>query len=334
MPENTTRRAVALIASGAAALGLAACGSGSDNSTEAITASGSSTVAPITEAVARQGRFDLDLAAEGTIDGFTRFCSGESAINNASVAIPGAGEEVDFVAMCEDNGVDYIELPIALDALSLVRNEANTFATDLTLAELKRIWEPDSQVQTWRDVRSEWPEQPISLYGRPSGSGTFDYFTHFVVGQTGSIRSDYQGTDDIAELAAWIADDDNALGFMGVGNYLAADEEYRDRMTNVAVDGVLPSMAEAQEGRYRPLTRPLLVYVSVAALEADENIGEFVSYYLSNVENVLPRVYYYALPAEAYSLSRERFDQRVTGTAFGGDPFSQRPVLEALRGSS
>ncbi|CAN3126779.1 substrate-binding domain-containing protein [Mycobacterium sp. smrl_JER01] len=266
------------------------------------------------------------------MDGFARFCTGQTAINNASVAIPGPGEPVDFVALCAENGVEFVEVPVALDALSIVRNEDNTFARDLTLAELRSIWSPDSEVQTWQDIRTEWPDRAISRYGRPPGSGTFDYFTHFVVGQTGSITEDYRSTDDMAELSSWIASDPDALGFMGVGSYLAADVTHRDRMTNVAVDGVLPSLENSREGRYSPLTRPLFLYVSTAALDEDPRVGDFVSHYLENAAATVPRVYFYPLSAESYRLAQQRLEQRFTGTAFDGDPFSERSVIDALSG--
>lgn len=314
----------------ALALVLAGCGGASAAGGDAIVVSGSSTVAPITMAVARDGGFSVDVAAEGTTDGFARFCAGESAINNASVAIPGQGQRVDYVQQCADNGVEFVELPIALDALTVVRNEANTHATDLTLDELRRIWEPDSDISVWSDVRPEWPDTPIGLYGRPDGSGTFEYFTQVVVGEAGTIRDDYEATDDTDELAGWVAEDEDALGFVGVGNYLAADEKYRDRITNVAVDGVLPSREDAQEGSYQPLTRPLFLYVSTAALEEDA-VAEFVGYYLREVQGLLPHVYFYALPREAYPLAEQRFEERRTGSMFDGDPYRGTHVLEALR---
>lgn len=323
-----TRQAIGLLA-GMTALTLGATACSSASGQDAIAISGSSTVAPITRAVAAAGGYAVNVAAEGTTDGFERFCSGETAINNASTSIPGAGQPTDYVQLCADNGVEFIELPIALDALTVVRNEANGFATDLTLDELRAVWAPESQVRTWADVRPEWPAEPIGLYGRGEGSGTFASFTHAVVGEAGTIRADYAATDDLDELARWIAEDPNGLGFMGVGNYLATDEDARDRITNVNVNGVGPGLAEVQAGRYAPLTRPLFVYVSLAALDDDDVTG-LVEYYLANVVNVLPRVYFYALPGEAYPLVAQRFAERVTGTAFGGDPFAGVSVLDAL----
>lgn len=329
-PRRLLTSVGAVTATAGLLLGATACSSASAE--DVITISGSATVAPITRAVAAAGGYAVDVAAEGTSDGFDRFCAGETAINNASTAIPGAGQRTDYVQLCADNGIEFVELPIALDALTVVRNEANTFATDLGIDELRAIWEPDSPVRTWADVRPEWPAEPIGLYGRGEGSGTFEYFTHAVVGEAGSIRADYETTDDLEALARWIADDVHGLGFMGVGNYLAADEEIRDRITNIDVDGVSPSLTEVQAGRYAPLTRPLFLYVSVAALADDDGVEAFVEHYLATVADVLPRVYFYALPAEAYPLVAERFTERVPGTAFGGDPFSGVSVLDALAG--
>lgn len=319
-------RGVALVLG---AVFLAGCSTAS--SSELVTISGSSTVAPITTAMANQGGFEVEVAAEGTLDGFERFCSGETAINDASEAIPGAGQDVDYMAKCADAGVEYVELPIALDAITLVRNLENEFAGDLTMAELAQIWSPDSEVTTWSDIRPEWPDREIRLYGRPAGSGTFDYFTQRVTGEAGSIREDYQSSDDIDELASWIAEDIDGLAFMGAGNYLSVDGEDRNRLSNVDVDGVAATREHAQDGSY-PLTRPLFLYVSIAAL-GSEGVADFVSYYVDNVETLLPRVYYYALPSEVYSLLQQRVDDRVTGTIFGGDPFADVNVLEALQTS-
>lgn len=309
-----------------AALVLAGCASA--NGAE-IRVSGSATVAPITQAMATQGGFDATITAEGTTAGFEDFCSGDSDINNASTPIPGEGAATDFVQLCADNDVEFIELPIGLDALSVIRNEANDFASDITLDELQAIWRPGSEVELWSDVRSDWPDEQIGLYGRADGSGTFEVFTRVVNGEVGEIRDDYRSTDDLEELASWIADDQFGMGFMGVGNYLAADEESRDSITNIDVEGVAPTLESVQSGEYDAFTRPLFIYVSVAALE-NEAVAEFVEYYLDEVERVLPRVYFYALPEEAYPLVQERFDARTTGSMYTDDPNAETSVLELL----
>ncbi len=323
------RRGILAITAAFAVGALGACADASADGDDLVV-SGSSTVYPTTQTVARESGIDVDMAAEGTTDGFERFCSGQSHINNASEAIPGAGQPTDYVQMCADNGVEYIELPIALDALSVVRHIDNDFATTLTLDELRQAWAPDSDVTTWSDLRPAWPDEEIDFVGRPEGSGTFEYFTHQVTGEVGAIREDYRTSDDMVELAGWVADDVDSLGFMGAGNYLEADEEVRDVITTVAVDGVEPSLRNAQDGTYEPLTRPLFIYVSTAALEEHDDAEEFVEYYLEHVYDILPRVYFYRLPAEAYDLVRDRFDQRTTGSMLGGDPYQDVDIVEAL----
>lgn len=309
----------------AATIVMTGCSSGA----ETIQISGSATVAPITQAVATQGSFAVDVSTEGTGEGFARFCAGETVINNASTPIPGSGDDVDYVEMCAQNGVEFIELPIGLDALSIVRNEANTFAQDLSLEQLAEIWGPDSEVTNWSDVDPSWPDEQIGLYGRPAGSGTFDVFTRTVNGAVGVIREDYETTNDLEELARWIAEDPHGLGFMGVGNYLAADEEYRDHITNSSVNGVAPALDEVQAGHYDVFTRPLFIYVSVTALD-DGDVVDFVEYYLDEAEQVLPRVYFYALPSEAYPLVRERLDNRTVGTLYEDSADRDVPVTELL----
>lgn len=230
----------------AAAL-LAACGD-SSASEDAVQISGSATVAPISQAIATRGGIEVNIDAEGTTAGFERFCNGETAVQNASIAIPGEGQGTDFMEMCEENGVEYIEIPIGLDSLSVIRNENNRFAGDMTLDEVQQAWGPDSDVTTWSDIRSEWPDEEIVFFGREDGSGTFEYFSHFVSGEAGELRDDYESTNDLNELANWIAEEPNGLGFMGVGNYLAADGEDRDRITNISIDGVAPTLENAQNG--------------------------------------------------------------------------------------
>lgn len=317
------RKALSL-ASLTALLAVSAC---SGPSEEAMQISGSATVAPITKAIARQGRFDVSVEAEGTTDGFSRFCSGETVINNASTAI-----SKEMMDECDSNDIDYIELPVGLDALTVVRNEKNTFATDITMEELKTIFAPDSKVSKWSDVRDGWPDEDLNIYGRGEGSGTFETFTQVVNGEVGAIRKDYEVTDDMAELATWIAEDEHSIGFMGIGNYLAADGEQRDLITNLAIDGVMPSLQETQSGNY-PMARPLFIYVSAEAAEKDEKVAEFVDYYLDYADEVLPRVRFYAFDDDVYELSKQRWESRTTGAMFDGDQFGT-DVVEAMQKTS
>lgn len=298
----------ALIASALTAVTVfaAGCSSSHDAADEgAIQATGSATVEPITSYIANRYDFDVDVEAIGSTDGFEKFCNGEADINNASVAIP-----EDFQKQCADKDVEYIELPIGLDAITLVKHRDNDFAADLTIQQLHDIWAKDSAVSKWSDIDPSWPDEEIKLYGRPAGSGTLDVFTDLVL-DGDEIRDDYQATDDIQELSQWVAEDPNALSFMGIGNYLATDEEHRNLIDNVNVDGVAPSAEEAKSGKY-PLSRPLFIYVNKKATER-EDVDKFVTTYLEHAEAVMPRVYFYQLPEQDYEDAKSRYSDRTAG---------------------
>ena len=298
----------ALIASALTAVTVftAGCSSSDDVASEgAIQATGSATVEPITSYIANRYDFDVDVEAIGSTDGFEKFCNGEADINNASVAIP-----EDFQKQCADEDVEYIELPIGLDAITLVKHRDNDFAADLTIQQLHDIWAKDSAVSKWSDIDPSWPDEEIKLYGRPAGSGTLDVFTDLVL-DGDEIRDDYQATDDIQELSQWVAEDPNALSFMGIGNYLATDEEHRNLIDNVDVDGVAPSAEEAKSGNY-PLSRPLFIYVNKKATER-EAVDKFVTTYLEHAEAVMPRVYFYQLPEQDYEDAKSRYSDRTAG---------------------
>lgn len=302
-----------LTASMLAAVTVFAAGcSSSDNtpSEDAIQATGSATVEPITSYIANRYDFDVNVEAIGSTDGFEKFCNGEADINDASVAIPGAGAPVDFQKQCDDNEVEYIELPIGLDAITIVKHRDNDFASDLTIEQLHDIWAKDSPVSKWSDIDPSWPDEEIKLYGRPAGSGTLGVFEATVLGSD-EIRDDYESTDDIQELSKWVAEDVNALSFMGIGNYLATDEEHRNLIDNVSVDGVAPTPEETKSGNY-PLSRPLFIYVNKASTER-ENVDNFVTTYLEHAEAVMPRVYFYQLPEDEYGKAQKRYEDRTTG---------------------
>ena len=302
---------------------LAACGSSDD--AETLTIGGSATVYPITELVVQETGTSIDMEAEGTLDGFERFCSGETDINNASEAIT-----QEFLQQCEDNGVEFIEVPIGLDALSVVRNLDNDAVEDLSLEELQQIWGPDSSIERWSDLRADLPDERIELFGRDDGSGTFEYFTHSVTGEAGEIREDYESTDDLDELTEWIAEEPNGLGFMGAGNYLSADDEARSQLSTVAVDGVEPSLENAQSGEYQPLTRPLFLYVNKQKLDESQTLQDFTESYIDSADEIMPRVFFYRLPEASYDQVRERLDSGETGSLYGGDPFLSTSVVELL----
>lgn len=302
----------ALTASMLAAVTVLAGCSSSDNTPgeDAIQATGSATVEPITSYIANRYDFDVNVEAIGSTDGFEKFCNGEADINDASVAIPGSDAPVDFQKQCDDNKIEYIELPIGLDAITIVKHRDNDFASDLTIEQLHDIWSKDSPVSKWSDIDPSWPDEEIKLYGRPAGSGTLGVFEATVLGGD-EIRDDYESTDDIQELSKWVAEDKNALSFMGIGNYLATDEENRNLIDNVSVDGVAPTAEETKSGNY-PLSRPLFIYVNKKSTER-EDVDKFVTTYLEHAEAVMPRVYFYQLPEDEYGKAQKRYEDRTTG---------------------
>ena len=299
------RRLTATAAVAAVAALAVGCGNDTTPGEDAIKVTGSSTVEPITSYMANRYDFDLDIDAVGSTDGFEVFCAGDADINDASVAIP-----TDYQKACADAGVDFIELPIALDAITLVKHRDNDWAQDLSIQQLHDIWAKDSAVTKWSDIDPSWPDEEITLYGRPDGSGTLGVFEQLVLGGD-EIRDDYQSTDDIQELSKWVSEDVNGLSFMGIGNYLATEDPTRNRIDNVLVDGVAPSVDETKSGNY-PLARPLFIYVNEDSTKR-EDVNEFVTTYLDKVEAVLPRVYFYQLQEDEYDKAKKRYEDRETG---------------------
>lgn len=290
------------LAAGATALLLAACGGGggdADSISGSVVIDGSSTVFPVSEAFAeefqaanRDARITVGLS--GTGGGFQRFCSGETDFTGASRPISEGEREA-----CAAAGIDWIELAVAVDGLSVIVNPANDFLTCLTVEELERIWRPDSPVTTWRDVRADWPAEEISLYGPGTDSGTFDYFTETIVGETGASRPDYQASEDDNILVQGVSGDRYSLGYFGYAYYL----ENREALKLIAVDGgagcVLPSDETIDDGSYAPLSRPLFIYVAESSLERPEALA-FAEFILENADALVPSTGYHALPADRY----------------------------------
>lgn len=294
---------------------------------------GSSTVYPITEAVAEEfqkeqkGAVHVTVGISGTGGGFKKFCRGEIDIADASRPI--LKKEMDD---CYLQGITYIELPIAYDALTVIVNPKNTWATTLTVAELKKIWAPESQKQVmkWNQVRPSFPDRPLTLYGAGADSGTFDYFTEAIVGKSKSSRGDYTASEDDNVLVQGIANDPNALGYFGFAYY----EENRTRLKAVGVDGgkggVLPSRATVENGTYQPLARPIFIYINAASLGRPEVKG-FVDFYLKHAAQLTALVKYIPLPAADYAAATTRLEKRQIGTAFAGKSEVGLKVEEILR---
>jgi phosphate transport system substrate-binding protein len=265
----------------------------------AVHIDGSSTVYPVTEAVVEEFQaahrgVRVAVGVSGTGGGFEKFCAGEAEIADASRAIKPSELE-----RCRSHGVDPVGYPIAVDGLSVVVNPANEFVSCLTVDELRRIWEPGSGVETWRDVRPEWPEQRIDLYGPGVDSGTFDYFTERIVGEEDASRPDYAASEDDNVLVSGVAGDRFALGYFGHHYYV----ENSDVLKLVAIDAgdgcVLPSAETIRSGEYSPLTRPLYVFVDRPQLDREEVVA-FLRYYVENASRLAPAVGYVALPDSAY----------------------------------
>jgi phosphate transport system substrate-binding protein len=259
---------------------------------------GSSTVFPISEGVAEEfGKqnqgVDVTVGTSGTGGGFEKFLKGEIDIANAS-----RGIKDEEKAEAEKAGIKYKEIEVAYDGITIAVNPQNTWAKDITLDELKKIWEPNSTVKMWSDVRSEWPKEEIKLYGPGSESGTFEYFTEEVTGEAGAIRTDYTGSEDDNVLVTGVAGDKNAMGFFGYSYYY----ENQDKLKAISVNGVVPTQETIQNKTYAPLSRPLYIYVSEKALVEKPEVKAYVEFYLGEVgKEIVSQVGYVALPDAEYA---------------------------------
>ena len=283
---------------------------------------GSSTVFPVTEAVAedfqkaKKGSIRVTVGISGTGGGFKKFCRGETDISNASRPI--LKKEMED---CAKAGIKYVELPIAFDALTVVVNPKNTWIKQLTVAELKQMWEPGAQgkITKWNQVNPAWPDAPLKLFGPGADSGTFDYFTEAVNGKSKASRGDFTASEDDNVLVQGVSRDVNALGFFGYA-YYAENQDKLKAVPIVAkpgVVGVLPSMDTVLEGSYQPLSRPIFIYVNAKSLDKPE-VKAFVDYYLTQGSKLAREVKYVPLPDQAYKLGLEHVNKRRKGTVFGG----------------
>lgn len=272
-----------------------------------VKADGSSTVFPISEAVGEEFQklypnVRVTVGISGTGGGFKKFCAGETDISDASRAIKEPEKE-----LCSKNGITYEEFKVAFDGLSVMVNPQNTWAESLTVAELKKIWEPNSPVKTWKDVRANWPNEKMILVGADTDSGTFDYFTEAIVGKEKSSRSDYTASADDNVLVQAIAGEKYALGYFGYAYYV----ENPDKLKLLAIDSgkgpVFPSEQTINDGTYKPLSRPLFIYAKKESMKRPE-VKEFVKYYLTEGKEFVPQVGYVKMPDPVYEegLSRLR----------------------------
>jgi phosphate transport system substrate-binding protein len=315
---------------------LAACGGDTpEGEPTLIRIDGSSTVGPISEAVAEDfvkahpGVRPI-IGISGSGGGFQKFCAGETDVSNASRPI-----KATEIGACAVAGIAYIELPVAYDGIAVLVNPKNSWASSMTVAELKRLWEPSAQgtIMRWSQIRPSWPDREIHLFGPGVDSGTFDYFTEAIAGKAGASRGDFTSSEDDNVLVQGIAGDELALGFMGLAYY----EQNRSRLKLVGVDDgkddngsgpVEPSAETVRTGTYQPLSRPLFIYVAERSAERPE-VRDFVDAYFS-ASALVEEVGYIPLPLEIYDLARQHFAARKTGTAFGDGGSQVGLTLEDL----
>jgi len=282
---------------------------------------GSSTVYPITEAVAEEfqaaQKIKVTVGESGTGGGFKKFCRGETDISDASRPI--SQKEMDA---CKDAGIQYIELPIAYDALTVVVNGKNDFVKSISVDDLKKIWAPGSSVKNWNQVNSTYPNLPMALFGPGTASGTFDYFTEAVNGKAKASRSDYTPSEDDNVLVQGVASNAGGMGYFGYAYYA----ENKDKLRALPIIGkagaaaVLPSPEAVMNGTYQPLSRPLFIYVNATAAAFRPEIKAFVNYYLTNAPKLVKEVKYVPLPEADYTAVSNHFKSLKPGTGFNGTP--------------
>jgi len=291
------------------------------SSAQVVKVDGSSTVFPITEAVAedfqkaKKGVVKVTVGISGTGGGFKKFCRGETDVSNASRPI--LKKEMDD---CKAAGIEYFELPVAFDALTVVINPKNSFIKQLTVAEMKKMWEPGAQgkVTRWNQVNPAWPDAPMKLFGPGADSGTFDYFTEAIVGKSKSSRGDFTASEDDNVLVQGVARDVNGLGYFGYAYYI----ENKDKLKAVPIvndkgQPVEPSMDAVLKGNYSPLSRPIFIYVNAKSLAKPE-VKEFVEYYMKHSAKLAREVKYVPLPDSAYVTAWDHIQKGKKGTVFGG----------------
>ncbi len=292
-------------------------------SQETVKIDGSSTVFPITEAVAedfqasKRGKVRVTVGISGTGGGFKKFCRGETDISNASRPILAREMEE-----CRKVGVQYLELPVAYDALTVVINPKNDWLKSITVADLHKMWEPAAQgkITKWKQVNDKWPDQSMKLFGPGADSGTFDYFTEAVNGRSKASRGDYTAAEDDNILVQGVARDINGIGYFGYAYYF----ENKDKLKALPIinpttnQPVTPSAETVMDGTYQPLARPIFIYVNAKSLQRPE-VKEFIEYYMKSSEALIREVKYVPLPAKAYAYNMDVIRKMVLGTKFGGE---------------
>ncbi len=314
--DRVSRRTMLTTTGSAAALALAGCLGGNGDGgglSGTIDASGSNTVAPITSWAGENFSNEfpdvlVDVDPQGTGAGFQEFCRANSAVQSASREIT-----EDEIELCDQEGVDYDFLEVGLDGLAVVKNSENDWVDNITLEELQQVWEFESDVETWSDIRDEWPDREIALHARDSASGTFDYFTRAINGEIGNIRDDYSATSQTNEIMGAVADNVDGFGWGGVG-YLRSIEEQQDieavPVESDSTDGYfLPQRENVESGDYSPLARPLFAYFNLASLEEETDLlGSFARFYVNSAQEFARDEGFYAAPDEVTQENHDKID--------------------------
>jgi phosphate transport system substrate-binding protein len=303
-----TTRALSTLFGLIAAFALVGAGCGGDDDGGGgggtITIDGSSTVGPFATKASEDFRAEnpdvrITVGVSGTGGGFERFCAGETDVSDASRTI-----DEDEVALCEESGVEYIELRVATDALTNIVNIQNDWATCLTVEQLSAIWKPGSTVSNWNQVDPSFPDSPLKLYGPGTDSGTFDYFTDVINGEEGASRTDFSASEDDNVIVQGVSGDEGGLGYLGFSYY----EENQDKLKALEVDGgqgcVAPSVEAAQNDTYTPLSRPLFMYVKTSALTDNESLADFMRFTLENAQSI-------AQESRVVPMSQEQIDEQL-----------------------
>jgi len=281
---------------------------------------GSSTVYPITEAVAeefqksKKNAIKVTVGISGTGGGFKKFCRGEIDVSDASRPITKKEMEA-----CKEAGIQYYEMPVAFDALTVVINPSNDFVKTLTPAQLKTMWEPAAtgKVMTWKQVDPSFPDVPLKLFAPGADSGTFDYFTEAINGKSKASRTDFTASEDDNVLVQGVARDKGGLGYFGFAYYIENQKKLKAVPIFNGKEAVLPSPQSVENGSYAPLSRPIFIYVNAKSIDKPE-VKEFVEFYMKHAPKLVKEVKYVPLPAKAYTMNMEHVAKKKLGTVFGG----------------
>jgi len=330
-----TRKSLLLCTFLMAILSISVLASCKEEESAIIAIDGSSTVFPITEAVAEefQGRYkaQVTIGVSGSGGGFKKFCQEETVISNASRPI-----KPSEVELCGENAIEYIELPVAYDGIAVVAHKQADWIDYMTVEELRTLWAPEAQntITRWNQIRPDWPDEEIHLFGPGVDSGTYDYFTEAIVGEEHASRGDVTVSENDNVLVQGIANDIQALGFFGLAYY----EENRDKLRLIPIEdgnddngagAIAPSLETVGNGTYQPLSRPLFIYVNKEAAE-QKLVQDFIYFYLTEGGVLAMEVGYIPLPERDYELVKQRFDERIVGSVFAGEGSQVGVTIEEL----